>query len=255
MAVDFSLKSTHWQVGWRIRTVRPPFSLRFSVPWGDVCCHGSAGRSAGGQGVPRWFEDQDQWRHAKNILQLFGELLGALKFQCLCPFNVEEYAGLDGQTSWRYIAGFPVSRYPLAIAHGLRTCLNMSTQLMAAFRRSRAYASFLKTTRGSSFDCPALVLQAGRPMAETQNEQQFPILWATNIKDHKSGSKWKIHQYPHISTISIHFTCLFNKKTMVVFHLEDVGAKIAPGATVRLYLEKYEPPTGDLTQHQFEVGG
>lgn len=42
---------------------------------------------------------------------------------------------------------------------------------------------------------------------------------------------------------------------MVVFHLEDVGAKIAPGATVRLYLEKYEPATGDLTQHQFEVGG
>ena len=27
-----------------------------------------------------------------------------------------------------------------------------------------------------------------------------------------------------------------------------------PGATVRLYLEKYEPPTGDLTQHQFEAG-
>lgn len=33
--------------------------------WGDVCCHGSAGRSAGGQGVPRWFEDQDQRRQAK----------------------------------------------------------------------------------------------------------------------------------------------------------------------------------------------
>lgn len=37
-------------------------------------------------------------------------------------------------------------------------------------------------------------------------------------------------------------------------HLRDWTRVETPGATVRLYLEKYEPPTGDLTQHQFEAG-
>lgn len=43
---------------------------------------------------------------------------------------------------------------------------------------------------------------------------------------------------------------IFEDNSRIVFRLSGTGVA---GATVRLYLEKYEPPTGDLTQHQFEV--
>ncbi|CAL1154115.1 unnamed protein product [Cladocopium goreaui] len=44
---------------------------------------------------------------------------------------------------------------------------------------------------------------------------------------------------------------IFEDNSRIIFRLSGTGVA---GATVRLYLEKYEPPTGDLTQHQFEVG-
>jgi phosphoglucomutase len=36
----------------------------------------------------------------------------------------------------------------------------------------------------------------------------------------------------------------------IIFRLSGTGSS---GATIRMYLEKYEPPTGDLNKHQFEV--
>jgi len=43
---------------------------------------------------------------------------------------------------------------------------------------------------------------------------------------------------------------IFEDKSRIVFRLSGTGVA---GATVRLYLEKYEPPSGNLTQHQFDV--
>merc|ERR1719161_1635301 len=43
---------------------------------------------------------------------------------------------------------------------------------------------------------------------------------------------------------------IFEDNSRIIFRLSGTGVA---GATVRLYLEKYEPPTGNLTQHQFEV--
>merc|ERR1719464_497339 len=43
---------------------------------------------------------------------------------------------------------------------------------------------------------------------------------------------------------------LFEDKSRIIFRLSGTGVT---GATIRLYLEKYEPKDGDLTQHQFEV--
>jgi phosphoglucomutase len=43
---------------------------------------------------------------------------------------------------------------------------------------------------------------------------------------------------------------LFEDKSRIIFRLSGTGVT---GATIRLYLEKYEPKDGNLAQHQFEV--
>merc|ERR1712054_438134 len=43
---------------------------------------------------------------------------------------------------------------------------------------------------------------------------------------------------------------IFEDNSRIIFRLSGTGVA---GATVRLYLEKYEPPEGNLGQHQFEV--
>merc|ERR1719236_398460 len=43
---------------------------------------------------------------------------------------------------------------------------------------------------------------------------------------------------------------IFEDGSRIIFRLSGTGVA---GATVRLYLEKYEPPEGDLGQHQFDV--
>merc|ERR1712176_1627781 len=43
---------------------------------------------------------------------------------------------------------------------------------------------------------------------------------------------------------------LFEDGSRIIFRLSGTGVA---GATVRLYLEKYEPPSGNLNQHQFDV--
>merc|ERR1719373_837027 len=43
---------------------------------------------------------------------------------------------------------------------------------------------------------------------------------------------------------------LFEDGSRIIFRLSGTGVA---GATVRLYLEKYEAPTGNLGMHQFEV--
>lgn len=43
---------------------------------------------------------------------------------------------------------------------------------------------------------------------------------------------------------------IFEDGSRIIFRLSGTGVA---GATARLYLEKYEDPTGDLNQHQFEV--
>merc|ERR1719213_854718 len=43
---------------------------------------------------------------------------------------------------------------------------------------------------------------------------------------------------------------IFEDNSRIIFRLSGTGVA---GATVRLYLEKYEPPAGNLGQHQFEV--
>merc|ERR1719160_358255 len=43
---------------------------------------------------------------------------------------------------------------------------------------------------------------------------------------------------------------IFEDNSRIIFRLSGTGVA---GATVRLYLEKYEPPTGDLGQHAFDV--
>merc|ERR1719190_90006 len=43
---------------------------------------------------------------------------------------------------------------------------------------------------------------------------------------------------------------VFEDGSRIIFRLSGTGVA---GATIRLYLEKYEPATGDLGQHQFEV--
>merc|ERR1711862_473996 len=43
---------------------------------------------------------------------------------------------------------------------------------------------------------------------------------------------------------------IFEDRSRIIFRLSGTGVA---GATVRLYLEKYEPTDGNLTQHQFDV--
>merc|ERR1719327_562146 len=43
---------------------------------------------------------------------------------------------------------------------------------------------------------------------------------------------------------------IFTDGSRIIFRLSGTGVA---GATIRLYLEKYEAPTGNLEQHQFEV--
>jgi len=43
---------------------------------------------------------------------------------------------------------------------------------------------------------------------------------------------------------------IFEDGSRIIFRLSGTGVA---GATVRLYLEKYEPPAGNLSQHQFDV--
>merc|ERR1712190_136450 len=43
---------------------------------------------------------------------------------------------------------------------------------------------------------------------------------------------------------------IFDDGSRIIFRLSGTGVA---GATIRLYLEQYEPPTGDLGKHQFEV--
>merc|ERR1711976_950145 len=43
---------------------------------------------------------------------------------------------------------------------------------------------------------------------------------------------------------------IFEDNSGIIFRLSGTGVA---GATVRLYLEKFEPATGDLGQHQFDV--
>merc|ERR1711924_564351 len=44
---------------------------------------------------------------------------------------------------------------------------------------------------------------------------------------------------------------IFEDGSRIIFRLSGTGVA---GATIRLYLEKYQAPDGDLFQHQFEVG-
>merc|ERR1712003_353703 len=43
---------------------------------------------------------------------------------------------------------------------------------------------------------------------------------------------------------------IFEDGSRIIFRLSGTGVA---GATIRLYLEKYEPASGDLALHQFEV--
>merc|ERR1719386_423604 len=43
---------------------------------------------------------------------------------------------------------------------------------------------------------------------------------------------------------------IFEDGSRIIFRLSGTGVA---GATVRLYLEKYQAPDGDVNQHQFEV--
>merc|ERR1739836_7831 len=43
---------------------------------------------------------------------------------------------------------------------------------------------------------------------------------------------------------------IFEDGSRIIFRLSGTGVA---GATVRLYLEKYEPASGNLDQHQFDV--
>merc|ERR1711870_2895 len=43
---------------------------------------------------------------------------------------------------------------------------------------------------------------------------------------------------------------IFEDGSRIIFRLSGTGVA---GATIRLYLEKYEPPSGNLSQHQFDV--
>merc|ERR1719152_687739 len=43
---------------------------------------------------------------------------------------------------------------------------------------------------------------------------------------------------------------MFADGSRFVFRLSGTGVA---GATIRMYLEKYEPPSGDLTKHAFDV--
>merc|ERR1719388_302868 len=43
---------------------------------------------------------------------------------------------------------------------------------------------------------------------------------------------------------------IFEDNSRIIFRLSGTGVA---GATIRLYLEKYEGPDGDLFQHQFDV--
>merc|ERR1712130_364039 len=43
---------------------------------------------------------------------------------------------------------------------------------------------------------------------------------------------------------------IFEDNSRIIFRLSGTGVA---GATVRLYLEKYEAPSGNLSQHQFDV--
>merc|ERR1712151_639724 len=43
---------------------------------------------------------------------------------------------------------------------------------------------------------------------------------------------------------------IFEDKSRIIFRLSGTGVA---GATVRLYLEKYVPPDGDITMHAFDV--
>merc|ERR1719161_1425028 len=43
---------------------------------------------------------------------------------------------------------------------------------------------------------------------------------------------------------------IFEDNSRIIFRLSGTGVA---GATIRLYLEKYEPADGNLNQHQFEV--
>merc|ERR1719231_1626751 len=43
---------------------------------------------------------------------------------------------------------------------------------------------------------------------------------------------------------------IFEDNSRIIFRLSGTGVA---GATIRLYLEKYEAPEGDLGRHQFEV--
>merc|ERR1719511_620994 len=43
---------------------------------------------------------------------------------------------------------------------------------------------------------------------------------------------------------------IFEDGSRIIFRLSGTGVA---GATIRLYLEKYEPASGNLGQHQFEV--
>merc|ERR1719273_459286 len=43
---------------------------------------------------------------------------------------------------------------------------------------------------------------------------------------------------------------IFEDGSRIIFRLSGTGVA---GATIRLYLEKVEPPSGNLAQHQFDV--
>merc|ERR1719264_981954 len=43
---------------------------------------------------------------------------------------------------------------------------------------------------------------------------------------------------------------IFEDGSRIIFRLSGTGVA---GATIRLYLEKYEPTSGNLDQHQFDV--
>jgi phosphoglucomutase len=74
-----------------------------------------------------------------------------------------------------------------------------------------------------------------------------------------ANPKWLITQYPPSpryrqvdGSVSknqgVRF--IFQSGSRIVFRLSGTGVA---GATVRMYLEAYEPPSGDLNKHAFDV--
>ena len=81
--------------------------------------------------------------------------------------------------------------------------------------------------------------------------------WKGSVKSQKCPARIKINDMfeytdPVDGSVSKRqgLRFIFEDNSRIVFRLSGTGVA---GATVRLYLEKYEPPSGNLSLHQFEA--